>query len=85
MLDAHLLDLPDSDVRAELAAFGPDLTVVTTAPSYLFWRCAPPELRVPQALVRAIDGRGRPDRRHRPARLDHARAPPCASSASPPW
>ena len=29
----------------------PDFTVVTTAPSYLFWRCAPPELRVPQETV----------------------------------
>ena len=54
------------------AAFAPDLTVVTTAPSYLFWRCAPPELRVPQALLRALDGRGRPHGRRRAARLDHA-------------
>jgi B12-binding domain/radical SAM domain protein of rhizo-twelve system len=56
IIDAHLMDLATADVRAELLAFGPDVTVVTTAPSYLFWRCAPPELRVPQALVRAIDG-----------------------------
>jgi anaerobic magnesium-protoporphyrin IX monomethyl ester cyclase len=31
---------------------------VTTAPSYLFWRCAPPELRVPQqitGLLRDLD------------------------------
>jgi anaerobic magnesium-protoporphyrin IX monomethyl ester cyclase len=27
---------------------------VTTAPTYLFWRCAPPELRVPQELIAAI-------------------------------
>ena len=33
------------------ARSGPDFTVVTTAPSYLFWRCAPPELRVPQRDV----------------------------------
>ncbi len=30
------------------------MTVVTTAPSYLFWRCAPPELRVPMELVAAL-------------------------------
>ena len=30
------------------------MSVVTTAPTYLFWRCAPPELRVPQELIRAI-------------------------------
>jgi anaerobic magnesium-protoporphyrin IX monomethyl ester cyclase len=30
------------------------MLVVTTAPSYLFWRCAPPELRVPQAALTAL-------------------------------
>ena len=35
-------------------AWRPDVAVVTTAPSYLFWRCAPPELRVPQEIVRAL-------------------------------
>ena len=55
-----------------LADFGRDMTVVTTAPSYLFWRCAPPELRVPQeTLERArATSRGALHRR-RPARLDH--------------
>ena len=44
--------------RPSSPRFRPDLTVVTTAPTYLFWRCAPPELRVPMALVAAIrDGR----------------------------
>jgi B12-binding domain/radical SAM domain protein of rhizo-twelve system len=28
--------------------FRPDFLVIPTAPSYLFWRCPPPELRVPQ-------------------------------------
>jgi B12-binding domain/radical SAM domain protein of rhizo-twelve system len=56
LLDAHLFDLAPSDVRAELAAFAPELTVVTTAPTYLFWRCAPPELRVPMVLVQAVQG-----------------------------
>jgi B12-binding domain/radical SAM domain protein of rhizo-twelve system len=27
------------------------MTVLTTAPTYLFWRCAQPELRVPQEVV----------------------------------
>ena len=30
------------------------MTVVTTAPSYLFWRCAPPELRVPREMLDAL-------------------------------
>ena len=34
------------------------MTVVTTAPTYLFWRCAPPELRVPRDFLRRSGGRG---------------------------
>src|SRR3546814_11192734 len=30
----------------------------TAAPTYLFWRCAPPELRVPQEVFDAIDDIG---------------------------
>ena len=56
LIDAHLFGLENEAVRAELEHFRPDYTVITTAPSYLFWRCAPPELRVPMALVRAVRG-----------------------------
>ena len=53
------LDGMDAQTQADaVAAFAPDMTVVTTAPSYLFWRCAPPELRVPRAMVTALAGRG---------------------------
>jgi B12-binding domain/radical SAM domain protein of rhizo-twelve system len=41
-------------VARRVEAFAPDRLVITTAPSYLFWRCAPPELRVPQELLRAL-------------------------------
>ncbi|CCE11295.1 putative Fe-S oxidoreductase homolog to Magnesium-protoporphyrin IX monomethyl ester (oxidative) cyclase [Bradyrhizobium sp. STM 3843] len=54
LLDAHMFALSLRDIEAELRAFRPDLIVITTAPTYLFWRCAPPELRVPQQLTRAI-------------------------------
>ena len=54
MLDGHLFELDHGDLAAELGSFRPDLTVVATAPSYLFWRCAPPELRVPIGLVEAV-------------------------------
>ena len=54
LLDAHMFDLSFADLQAELRAFQPDIMVFTTAPTYLFWRCAPPELRVPQALALAI-------------------------------
>jgi anaerobic magnesium-protoporphyrin IX monomethyl ester cyclase len=52
--DGQLDALSPADIRAAVASFAPDMTVVTTAPSYLFWRCAPPELRVPQETVRDL-------------------------------
>jgi B12-binding domain/radical SAM domain protein of rhizo-twelve system len=58
IVDGHLFGMSKQDVAAEVRAFRPDMTVVTTAPSYLFWRCAPPELRVPQEMLREIDGIG---------------------------
>jgi anaerobic magnesium-protoporphyrin IX monomethyl ester cyclase len=51
IIDGHLLGLSMEEIRRKVEAFRPDFTVVTTAPSYLFWRCAPPELRVPQELT----------------------------------
>jgi hypothetical protein len=54
LLDAHLFGQSTSDIAAELKSFRADMSVVTTAPTYLFWRCAPPELRVPQELMMAI-------------------------------
>jgi B12-binding domain/radical SAM domain protein of rhizo-twelve system len=54
LIEAHLMDLSLDEIRAELRAFGPEMTVVATAPTYLFWRCAPPELRVPKQTVAAI-------------------------------
>lgn len=55
-----LLDQMDAAQLAEaVRAFAPDMTVVTTAPTYLFWRCAPPELRVPREFLDALgDGGG---------------------------
>jgi anaerobic magnesium-protoporphyrin IX monomethyl ester cyclase len=54
LVDAQLDELSLADVRAAVAAFEPDFSVVTTAPSYLFWRCPPPELRLPQQTVATI-------------------------------
>jgi B12-binding domain/radical SAM domain protein of rhizo-twelve system len=56
--DGQLDGLTPEQIREQVAAFRPDFTVVTTAPSYLFWRCAPPELRVPQETVRDLRGCG---------------------------
>jgi anaerobic magnesium-protoporphyrin IX monomethyl ester cyclase len=58
IFDGHLFGLGHAAMAAEIRQFRPDMTVITTAPSYLFWRCAPPELRVPQELFRALSGIG---------------------------
>ena len=52
--DAHLDSLSLEDVRKKLSDFKPDFTVIPTAPTYLFWRCAPPELRIPLIALEAI-------------------------------
>lgn len=56
LLDAQLFGANLSALALEVEAFKPDVTVLTTAPSYLFWRCAPPELRVPIQTARALRG-----------------------------
>jgi B12-binding domain/radical SAM domain protein of rhizo-twelve system len=58
IVDGQLENLSRTEIRERVAAFHPDFTVVTTAPSYLFWRCAPPELRIPQETVRDLRGVG---------------------------
>jgi B12-binding domain/radical SAM domain protein of rhizo-twelve system len=48
LIDAQLNGLNTQQVKSQLDRFHPDFLVIPTAPSYLFWRCPPPELRVPQ-------------------------------------
>lgn len=60
IFDGHMFGIPVTRLAGKVRAWNPDMTVITTAPSYLFWRCAPPELRVPQELVTALgDSAGR--------------------------
>jgi B12-binding domain/radical SAM domain protein of rhizo-twelve system len=54
LLDAQMENLSSAEIRRRAKSFSPDFTVITTAPSYLFWRCAPPELRVPQETLAEI-------------------------------
>jgi anaerobic magnesium-protoporphyrin IX monomethyl ester cyclase len=54
IVDGQAENLTLSGLRDRVAAFHPDITVITTAPSYLFWRCAPPELRVPLQVADAV-------------------------------
>jgi len=58
LLDGHIMGKPAAELADEIASFAPDMTVVTTAPSYLFWRCAQPELRVPREMIACIGRRG---------------------------
>jgi anaerobic magnesium-protoporphyrin IX monomethyl ester cyclase len=51
IIDGQLEQLGRSELRDRVADVDPDAIVITTAPSYLFWRCAPPELRVPQEVL----------------------------------
>jgi anaerobic magnesium-protoporphyrin IX monomethyl ester cyclase len=54
IVDGQLGGLSQASILSRIRDYAPDIAVVTTAPSYLFWRCAPPELRVPQELVRDL-------------------------------
>jgi anaerobic magnesium-protoporphyrin IX monomethyl ester cyclase len=56
IFDAQLQGIADPVLATRVGEFSPDMIVMTTAPSYLFWRCAPPELRVPQASLTALAG-----------------------------
>ncbi|MBV8831609.1 MAG: TIGR04295 family B12-binding domain-containing radical SAM protein [Acidobacteriaceae bacterium] len=60
LIDGHLEQLTQKAVADRVRDFRPDMTVITTAPSYLFWRCPPPEIRVPRemcAKVRPFGGK----------------------------
>jgi B12-binding domain/radical SAM domain protein of rhizo-twelve system len=56
IIDGQLGGLNHQQLVDRVAAIRPDMAVVTSAPSYLFWRCAPPELRVPQRVCADIRG-----------------------------
>jgi B12-binding domain/radical SAM domain protein of rhizo-twelve system len=58
MLDGQLQGLDNRALADRVASFAPEMTVVVTAPTYLFWRCAPPELRVPAEFLTALGDRG---------------------------
>jgi B12-binding domain/radical SAM domain protein of rhizo-twelve system len=48
LLDAQLERLSLKQAKQRIDAYDPDYLVIPSAPSYLFWRCPPPELRIPQ-------------------------------------
>ena len=54
LVDALMENLSPEQVRKRLNAFGEDFLVIPTAPSYLFWRCPQPELRIPKQWIAAL-------------------------------
>jgi anaerobic magnesium-protoporphyrin IX monomethyl ester cyclase len=57
LLDAQLENLTVKEAKQRLDAYDPDYLVIPTAPSYLFWRCPPPELRIPQEWFAGLETR----------------------------
>ncbi|RXH54007.1 TIGR04295 family B12-binding domain-containing radical SAM protein [Granulicella sibirica] len=55
LIDAWMEDLTPEQVRKRLEGFHEDFLVIPTAPSYLFWRCPQPELRIPQQWIAALN------------------------------
>jgi B12-binding domain/radical SAM domain protein of rhizo-twelve system len=54
LIDAFMEDLAPGQVRDRLDRFREDYLVIPTAPSYLFWRCPQPELRVPRNWIASL-------------------------------
>jgi len=55
LIDAFMEKLTPTQVAARLAGFNEDFLVMPTAPSYLFWRCPQPELRVPRDWIKTLN------------------------------
>lgn len=54
LVDAQTDDLTLEETRRRVDLFRPHFLVVPAAPSYLFWRCPPPELRVPMEWIKGL-------------------------------
>ncbi len=57
LVDALMEDLSLSEAQRRVAHFAPEFLVIPTAPSYLFWRCPQPELRVPRQWFAELQGK----------------------------
>jgi len=57
LIDAQVENLDIRQVKSKLDAFAPGFLVIPTAPSYLFWRCPPPELRIPREWFAGLSGK----------------------------
>ena len=55
LVDAQTDSLTIEETKRRIDAFSPDFLIIPTAPSYLFWRCPPPELRVPMEWIKGLN------------------------------
>jgi B12-binding domain/radical SAM domain protein of rhizo-twelve system len=55
VVDAQMENLSPAETKQRVDSFVPDFLVMPTAPSYLFWRCPPPELRIPIDWLNALN------------------------------
>lgn len=54
IIDSYALEDSWLDLKEKIKAYKPDICVVTTAPTYLFWRCCPLEMSIPQKVTKII-------------------------------
>lgn len=59
LVDAQTENIDIAATRALVDSFDPDFVVIPTAPSYLFWRCPPPEVRIPKRWIAGLPGRAK--------------------------
>ena len=57
VVDAQNDNLTSEETKRRVDAFAPDFLVIPSAPSYLFWRCPPPEVRIPKQWFAEIGGK----------------------------
>ena len=80
LIDALMEDLTPGEVRTRLQGFQQDFLVIPTAPSYLFWRCPQPELRIPRQWISALSAPAVPERSSRTVVIGpHGSATPLAT------
>jgi anaerobic magnesium-protoporphyrin IX monomethyl ester cyclase len=57
LVDAQTEDLSIEKTRERVTAFNPDFLIIPTTPSYLFWRCPPPEVRIPRDWIAGMQSK----------------------------
>ncbi len=52
--DAYLLNLSNREIVEYVKSYAPDVIVITTAPTYLFWRCCPLDIETPSEISKLL-------------------------------